>query len=175
MRKTLPLSPASRKSKPSSQSMRLTVTTVLETDADTAWWLMKKTSTFLFLVRGLLGLSRSSDLPQEWTEGYELRTRLWFFHVLPAWRHELRILAVDETGRFVKTDEHSGLLAYRHTLAVEPISQSICRYSDTLELDDGLPARLAWPILQVFFRYRQMRLRKMVRSLIKLPPALETA
>ena len=69
--------------------MLISIATVLATDADHAWQLIKKPSTFLYVARGLLGVSGSKDWPEEWRPGQTIKTRLWLFHLIPGWRHEV--------------------------------------------------------------------------------------
>lgn len=145
--------------------MFIILTTVLDTDADRAWRLIQKSSTFLFVARGLLGVSGSKYWPENWCEGETIKTRLWLFHFIPTWRHQLHIISVNEMRREIKTAEHGGLMrTWKHTLSVEPISGDRCRYRDGLEFEAGILTWFMWPAIQVFFRYRQMRLRKLAKA-----------
>jgi len=150
--------------------MLFNLATILDTDADNAWRLIKKPSTFLFVARGLLGVSGSRNWPDEWCAGQTINTRLWLFHLLPAWRHEIRVLSLDDSSRVIKTAEKGGLVqTWNHALLVEPISADRCRYTDKLDVDAGILNLLVWLFLQTFFRYRQMRLRKLARSIVSSP------
>ena len=145
--------------------MLVTFSTILEADADTAWRIVKQTSTFHYVARGLLGWAGTAEMPEEWQEGYEVQGRLVLFHFLPVWRHHLRIISVNDTKHEIKTTEHGGpMRTWNHTLAVEANSPSSCRYTDRLEVEACFLTPLAWPFVQAFFRYRQMRLRRLVRQ-----------
>ena len=150
-----------------SASMIATISTLLDSDADSAWRLVKKLSTFRHVARGILSFPPCGEEPEEWFEGQTLQSRLWFFHVLPAWRHELRVLAVDDNGREIRTAEGGGLVKkWDHTIHLEPVSSSRCQYMDILEIG-GFLAPGVWLFAQAFFRYRHMRLRRLVRRMAR--------
>jgi hypothetical protein len=145
--------------------MLFTFSTNLEADADTAWRIVKKTSTFQYVARGLLGLACSAEMPEEWQEGCEIQGRLVLLHFLPAWRHQLRVVSVDGSRREIQSTEHGGpMRIWNHTLTVEPNSPSSCRYTDRIEVGAGYLTQIMWPFVQAFFRYRQVRLRRLVRQ-----------
>jgi hypothetical protein len=142
----------------------INIATILDAGADRVWRLIKKPSTFLFVVRGVLGVSGGKNWPETWREGEMVTTRLWPFHIVPAWRHQLRVISVSDTERTMKTVEHGGpLRKWDHTLRVEPIAENRSRYTDRLQIEAGMLNWVAWPLVQAFFRYRQMRLRIRVR------------
>jgi hypothetical protein len=144
--------------------MIVKVSTRLHASASEAWGLVRKTSTMLYVCRGLLGLAGSGSLPETWQEGVTVRRRLLLCHLLPAWVHEIRIARIDDLKREFQTAERGGLLrAWNHTIRVEPDDGGRCRYTDRIEVRAGIWTAVAWLIAQVFFRYRQMRLRRLVR------------
>jgi hypothetical protein len=144
--------------------MNLTLSTDLDASADAVWGLIKKSGTFLHVSRGLLGMT--AEFPEEWTEATRVRGRLWPFHVLPGWVHELHVVRVDEIGREIQTAEGGGLVhVWNHTLRVKAIDQTHCRYTDVVEIHAGLLTSVAWLVAALFFRYRQARLRRYARRL----------
>ena len=50
--------------------------------------------TFLFITRGFLGFMGTKDWFDKYYEGLEINTRFVFFHILPAWKHNLRVVNV---------------------------------------------------------------------------------
>jgi ligand-binding SRPBCC domain-containing protein len=84
------------------------------------------------------------------------------FHVLPTWRHTIRIEAVDDASRTLRTQEQGGLLkTWNHTIQVEPHAAG-CRYVDRVEMQAAALTPIAGLIAKMFFRYRQRRLRRLV-------------
>ena len=146
--------------------MIVKVSTLLETTADLAWRTAKRTATLLHVARGLLGFRGVGPIPPEWVPGDRVRTRLIFFHVVPAWEHELRIVGVEEDWHEIHFNEHGGpVQSWRHRIAVEPVDATRCRYTDEIDIRAGVLTPMVWLFAQVFYRYRQMRWRHLARSL----------
>ena len=59
--------------------MLIEVSTLLARNADEAWGLVRKTSTMLYVCRGLLGVAGADELPETWHEGATVRRRLLLF------------------------------------------------------------------------------------------------
>ena len=146
--------------------MIVKVSTLLETTADLAWRAVKRPATLLHVTRGLLGFPGLRRMPEEWRPGDRVRTRLVFFHVLPGWEHELGVAGVDEARHEIRSAEHGGpVRTWNHRIAVEPLSATRCRYTDEIDIRAGWLTPAVWLFAQVFYRYRQMRWRRLARSL----------
>jgi hypothetical protein len=71
------------------------------------------------------------DVPESIVEGDVIRVRLLFFGFLPAWKHEIRILEVDEQGRRIVTMEHGGAVKkWNHVILVELAGAGRTRYTE---------------------------------------------
>jgi hypothetical protein len=147
-----------------SSIMLVNRSTILDIDADSAWKLVKRISTFRYVTRGILAWT-PDDQQEEWQEGQMFRLRLRLFHLIPTWHHQLRIVSLNNHQREIRTEEQGGLLRkWNHTISVEPVSSSSCRYTDSVDIGGRLLTPAIWAIAQLFFRYRQLRLRKLTRS-----------
>jgi hypothetical protein len=143
--------------------MLVRLSTLLDTDADSAWNLVKKISTFHYVARGLL-VWTPNEQRDEWHTGQVLRSQLRFSCLIPAWHHQVCVVALDNDRRELKTAERGGpVRKWNHSLSVEPVSQTSCRYTDSVEIEGGMLTPGIWLAAQLFFRYRQMRLRRLVR------------
>jgi hypothetical protein len=141
------------------------VATALDADADTVWLLVRQPSTLVYVMRGMLGLSSPDVLPGRWSEGATVTARLLLLDLVPAWRHEIQITAYSDARREIETAEHGGpLRVWNHRLRVEPTARDQCRYVDEVEIGAGLLTPVFWLTAWAFFRYRQWRLRKLVRA-----------
>lgn len=146
--------------------MVVRVTTELEAPADKVWALLKRKQTFLYVVRGLMGLPAAREWPEEHREGLKLRGRLWFFHVVPGWEHEIRVVSVDEEKLELRTEERGGLVrTWNHRLKVEPVHEARSRYTDEIRLEAGVLTSLVWAFAHLFYRYRQARWRSLAKVL----------
>ena len=146
------------------------ITTQLDAPPEKVWALMKRKRTFLYVVRGLLGLPDAGAWPEEHREGLEVSGRLWLFHLVPAWKHEIRVVSVDEGKRELRTEERGGFVdAWDHLLKVEPLPGRRSRYTDEIEMDAGALTPAVWAFAHLFYRYRQARWRALAGVLADLP------
>lgn len=140
------------------------IETLLPTNADRVWAAMLSPVTFLYVCKGLFGFPALTGRSEPLRLGESGTGWLIAFHVIPAYRHTLEIVEVDEMTRTVRTREHGGLLkAWNHTLHAEPIDETSCRYSDTVEIDAGVATAVVAKVAIGIYRYRQRRWRKLVR------------
>ena len=146
--------------------MMVRVSTELEIPPELAWETVKKVSTLQYITRGLLGFHPLGEIPEAIAEGDVIRVRLFFFHVLPAWKHEIRIVGLDEEARRIETMEHGGSVKrWNHVITVEPAGERRSRYTDRIDLDAGRLTPLIAGYAKLFYRYRQRRWRKLARQL----------
>jgi hypothetical protein len=142
------------------------VTTRLPVQADTAWDTVKRPDTLRYITRGLLGFRIAGDVPEQFTEGETYGMRLLFFGVLPAWRHRIEIVRVDEAAHEIRTEERGGpVRRWRHRITVDAEGWGATRYLDEIEIEAGVLTPFVWLYAQLFYRYRQMRWRKLARQL----------
>jgi hypothetical protein len=137
---------------------RIHVETILPTDADSVWRAMQYPVTFLYVCRGLFRLPALEGRSAPLRVGERGSGWLFAFHLIPAYRHTLEILGADESTRTITTHEYGGLLtSWDHTLHVEPITESRCRYSDTVDIDAGRLTPVVALVARGLYRYRQRR------------------
>jgi hypothetical protein len=146
--------------------VQVRVSTDLESSADRVWAQLKKPETLVYVTRGVLGFRPLDDVPDRFEEGWVIRMRLLFFHFISAWKHEIRVVRIDEQAHEIYTNERGGpIRKWNHLLKVEPRSERRCRYTDAIEIGAGLLTPSVWLYAQLFYRYRQLRWRKLARSL----------
>lgn len=141
------------------------IETELPTTADRVWSAMLHPASFGYVVRGLLAIPALAGRTDPMREGEHVRARGLLFHLIPTNRHTIHVVEVDEETRTLRTREHGGpLKVWNHALHVEPAGDGRCRYSDTVEIDAGA---LTGPVAAVavrFYRYRQRRWHRLVRT-----------
>lgn len=98
------------------------------------------------------------------------------FNLIPAYRHTIEVLEVDDATRTIRSHEHGGVLRrWDHTLHVEPVGAHRCRYSDTVIIDAGRHTAATCRIATVIYRYRQRRWHRLVhRHLMPTGPRYAT-
>jgi hypothetical protein len=142
------------------------VSTDLEIPADLTWETVKQPETFRYVVRGVMGVHQLDEVPEDWGEGLTVRVRLFFFHVIPAWKHEIRIVLRDEATHEIYTNERGGPVRHwNHRIKIDRGSAGRCRYTDEIEIHAGPLTALTAAFTHVLFRYRQRRWRKLARRL----------
>ncbi|MGH2907082.1 MAG: hypothetical protein ACRDKI_09995 [Solirubrobacterales bacterium] len=146
------------------------VSTDLPVAADRAFELAHKLALFEYVVWPVLRLAVSDEQralaadPEGFSIGDDFSARLWFFQVIPAWMHHLKIVADGDLELY--TNERSGpARLWNHRLTFVPTGESSCRYTDAVEIEGG-PLGLGTAVfIHVFFRYRQWRWRQLTRVL----------
>lgn len=146
-------------------SVRLRLTTTFPAPADHVWALVKKSSTLLFVSRGLLSFIGAEHFPQQWREGDTESARLLFFGCIPAWRHSLTFERIDDDTRILSTSEGGGLIpVWDHVIRATPDGNQACTYLDEVEIKAGALTFVVWLYAQIFYRYRQLRWRILLRK-----------
>jgi hypothetical protein len=129
------------------------------------WEAVQKVDTLRYVTHGLLGFRPLDPIPARLSEGDVVRVRLLFFHFVPAWKHEIRIVHVDERERRIETAERGGAIrTWNHVITVEPAPPGT-RYTDAIEIDAGIMTPLVEAYAKLFYRYRQRRWRRLAKSL----------
>lgn len=138
--------------------------TILPVSADRVWTAMLSPATFLYVCKGLFGFPALAGRTEPLREGERGTGWLMAFHVVPAYRHTIEVVEVDQTTGTIRTREHGGVLkAWNHTLHVEALQADSCRYSDTVDIDAGILTGVVVAIANGIYRYRQRRWHKLVR------------
>jgi ligand-binding SRPBCC domain-containing protein len=142
------------------------VGTELAASPERVWETVQKVDTLRYVTRGLLGFRPLTPVHDGLGEGEVIRIRLLFFHVLPAWTHEIRIVRVDDEARRIETDEHGGAVkTWNHRISVDPHGGGHTYYTDRIEIGAGPLTPLIWGYAQLFYRYRQRRWRRLARAI----------
>ncbi|MFI0355284.1 hypothetical protein [Actinomadura sp. 9N407] len=140
------------------------IETTLPTDAERVWRAMQHPASFTYVVRGLFAFPPLAGRTEPVRDGETGIGRLRLFHLIPLWRHSMRI-DVDAGDRSLHSQEHGGVLkTWNHTLHVEPLSERQCRYSDTVEFDAGRFDAMTAAFATWFYRHRQRRWHKLVHT-----------
>ncbi len=145
--------------------MRARIETVLAARPEAVWEAVKRSSTLVYVTRGMLAFEGAENFPSRWTEGNQVDTRLRFFGFLPAWRHRLQVARVDDDERIIQTLECGGFVdTWDHRIEVEQAGGGT-RYVDDVEIEAGPLTGLVWLCAKALYRYRQRRLKKLVAQM----------
>jgi hypothetical protein len=150
------------------------VETILPASAGRVWSAMLSPATFLYVCKGLFGFPALAGRTDALRLGESGTGWLMAFHVIPAYRHTIEVVEVDQPAGTIRTRERGGILkAWNHTLRVESLEENLCRYSDTVDIDAGMLTGVVAATANGIYRYRQRRWRKLVR--LHMSTALDAA
>jgi len=128
---------------------------VLPISADLGFHVAQKVELFDFVVAPFLKI-RDVEMPDGIAPGSELSGRLWWFGLIPSWRHHISIISIDD--RRISTNEHGGpVRMWNHQLTFEPIDGHTCRYTDEIELGDSLHDAGTRLFARLMFAHRHRR------------------
>jgi hypothetical protein len=135
-----------------------------------AWDTVKQPETLRYVTKGLLGFRPEGELPKHFNAGETYRVKLLFFGFVPAWWHEIRIERLDDAEREILTSEGGGAVKeWRHRITVDERGPWRSWYTDEIAIKAGVLTPLVWAYAQLFYRYRQMRWRRLARRLADQP------
>ncbi|MFF2087280.1 hypothetical protein ACFVVM_26200 [Nocardia sp. NPDC058176] len=142
---------------------KVSLTTELPISAELARSLAAKPELFAYVVRPYLRVPGMS-IPEHIEPGALGSARLWLFGIVPLWTHRLRIVSLDEFE--IYTNEHGGpLRVWNHRLTFAPLGPNSCRYTDEIEIEDGLHGLATRAFIHLMFRHRHRRWRALARVL----------
>ena len=145
--------------------MNVKVSTELAMPADVAWQTVQRSDTLVYVNRGVLGFRWLTSQPEKWRAGDDVRVRLLFFNVLPAWTHTLRFAAIDNHRRTILTRENGGpVKVWNHRIRIEPIDASLA-VATRMRSRFGRSAHAFVALFaHTIYRYRQWRWRRIARG-----------
>jgi hypothetical protein len=142
---------------------KVTLTTTLPLPATTACTLARTPELFAYVVRPFLAVPHL-ELPERLEPGVEGSGRLWWFGAVPSWRHHLHLIELSPTE--IRTREWGGpVRTWNHHLTFEPLTDTSCRYTDEIELDDGVLGFGTRLFAHAMFRWRHRRWRALAQVL----------
>lgn len=148
------------------------VETELPAPADRVWEAMQHPATFLYVIRGVMGLPALAGRTDRLRLGEVITGWIFLFHVLPMHRHRIEVVEVDPQAGIVRSAERGGVLRrWDHELRVVPLDGARSRYSDSIDIDAGRLTAVVAAGARVFYRYRQARWRRLARRHLAPAPA----
>ena len=149
--------------------MKVSISSNINVSADEVWKLVKRSSTLLYVTRGLMGFkSLASDLPSEWQQGNTEKLRIMLFGIIPAWSHQISFKEISNSKMTMLTHESGGVVeTWNHNISVKPVDKNNCYYTDDVEIKAGIFTPIIWLYAHFFYRYRQLRWRLLVKQRAK--------
>ena len=152
--------------------MRVVVESILPCDPDLAWDEVQTSRLLREVISPLAAVwpMPGEELPEIWSEGADLRVRMFLFRVLPLGARALRIERVDPARREIQSRESDALIArWDHLIRIEPAVDGHCRYRDEIEIEAGWRTLPVWLFARWFYRHRRRRWQAVARRLAEGP------
>lgn len=148
--------------------MRLVMKSRLEgIHAEALWEQLQRPTSFQKVTFPLMRFrpQASEGFPVRWMEGDSYRLVMYLLGVIPLGHHTIRFVKIDRERMRISTDESGMLLReWRHTMEVnQAAEEQTVRFSDTLELNNGLLTLPTYVGVYVFFVYRHWRIKSLIR------------
>jgi hypothetical protein len=151
--------------------MNMTLSTTLECSPERAWEELSKPSLWLHVSYPLLTFNplEPRELPDKWSEGsYRVKMKFLGFIPMGAQYIVVRDMRIDETPgkrQYSFRDEGYGDLASKwyHHVSVKENPDGTTHYTDSVDIEAGWLTISVWSFASLFFRYRQMRLRSLMK------------
>jgi hypothetical protein len=138
---------------------KVTLTIELPVAAEVACVLARTAELFAYVVAPILTVP-DIEMPDRVEPGAEGSARIWWLGIVPAWRHHLRLVEIGP--RHIRTKEWGGpVRTWNHSSTFEPIGESCCRYTDEIDIDDGLYGLGTRVFARLMFRHRHRRWRQL--------------
>lgn len=97
-------------------------------------------------------------VPDRFEVGAQGSARLWWFGLIPSWKHYLQIKRMEPLE--IYTCEHGGpVRTWNHRLTFTPIDSHHCSYTDEVETDGGVRGAATRAFIRVMFGHRHRRWR----------------
>lgn len=138
--------------------------------ADQVWLLMLRPAAMLYVLHGLLDFPALKDRHRPIVEGESGTGWVRLFHLVPFARWSMHVHTVESESRVIATEECGAMFRrWAHTLSVEPIDATSCRYTDVVEVDAGALTKVVVPIVGAIFRHRHRRWRRLRTAIASIP------
>lgn len=104
-------------------------------------------------------------LEGEWVTDRPYALKLYLLGALPLGRHTIRLVTLDRASNLIVSNE-SGTLApvWNHTIRFHEEEPGKIRYTDEIEIEAGWRTPFIWAFAHLFYRHRQRRWRKLLKT-----------
>ncbi len=142
---------------------KVKLSTELPLPAEEAAALARKPELMRFVLSPVLQ-ARDIDIPETIEVGTHAAGRFWWFGVIPGWTHHITVRRLEPME--IYTNEHGGpVKVWNHRLTFEPIDDHRCRYTDEIEVEDGLRGAPTRAFIRLMFAHRHRRWRRLAAIL----------
>lgn len=147
--------------------MQVKISTLLHCAPERAWQEVQTSRLLRYIAYPLVHLEPITPrtFPETWSEGrYLVRMRLFGF--LPFGTQWIVIRRAVTPGIYELLDDGHGdfIARWHHLITLRPTPEGFTHYTDVVDIEAGVLTVGVWLYASLFYRYRQMRWRRLVMS-----------
>jgi hypothetical protein len=143
------------------------IATTFEYPIETIWDKITQTGSLEYISAPLLTFKPvdGNGLEDCWRVGHPYKLSLFFLNMLPLGNHQITIVKIDPKRHEIVSEE-GGTLAkvWNHSIYMQAVGQESVYYTDKIEIKAGLLTLPVWLFANAFYRHRQRRWKKLLRS-----------
>ncbi len=139
---------------------KLTASSVIPIDIDTAWEKVKTSSLLVFIAKGKIKFKPADGrFPECWKENETIATKMFLYGLIPfGGLHTIRFEKIDNENRCMQTSEQNGVTkVWRHAISMKKISDHSIFYTDEIIIYGGILTGIITWWAKHFFKHRQQK------------------
>lgn len=139
---------------------KLTVTSEISMDIDTAWSKVQTSALLNFVVEGKVKfIPTGGQFPVVWKEGETVSTRMFIYGFIPfGGLHSLYFEKIDHQNKILQTKEwDNSAKVWNHWISLKKLTNSTTLYEDEIIIYGGLLTGFITMWAKSFYKYRQKR------------------
>lgn len=147
--------------------MKINLRTTVRTNIDTFWRKLKDPASLQYVAHPLISFRGIVDITngESWKEGSTHHLPMYYLNLVPAGAQKVTIVMVDRDEHRIETNESGGVAkVWCHTMRLTSMEDGKVEYKDELCIEAGWKTPLLWLFVQLFYRHRQRRWRKMLQT-----------
>lgn len=139
---------------------KLTITSEISMDIDTAWSKVQTSALLNFVVDGKIKFKPTGgQFPVVWKEGETVSTRMFIYGIIPfGGLHLLYFEKIDHQNKILQTKEwDNSAKVWNHLISLKKLTNSTTLYEDEVIIYSGFLTGFITMWAKTFYKYRQKR------------------
>lgn len=142
------------------KAKKLTVSTEIPMNIDSAWNKVKSTALLEFVAKGMIRFKPVGEgFPKQWEVGETYGVKMWVFGFIPfGGTHYLFIEKIDDHNHTIATKEwDKGAKVWNHNVIIKDLGNGSIYYEDSITIYGGFMTSIITSFAKQFYKHRQKR------------------
>ena len=132
---------------------------------DDIWEKLQRLDTLQYIASPYATFLPLCNTANKWTEGEKSRFHLKLFGFIPIGVHTINVMQFDKEALMVYTNETNKFVPmWNHRIILNPKTDSLCCYTDEVELYAGWKTPVVFLWSSLFYKHRQRKWLKLLRT-----------